>query len=83
MALELGPADYHIRVRAGGVDYFLPMRPVLPVALTQAELEALKPGPRPNGGYCETCRLCPPYGYVNAEGTLFYCDGCFGKMVKK
>jgi len=54
-----------------------------PAALTQAELEALKPGPRPNGGYCETCRLCPPYGYVNAEGTLFYCDGCFSKMVKK
>ncbi len=62
---------------------------LLPVALTQAELEVLKPGPRPTEygeGICTSCldcRLTPPKGYRNDAGTLFLCKTCYEKKVKK
>lgn len=59
---------------------------LLPAALTQAEMEALKPGPRPQdgtGSYCDVCRLCPPFGYVSTDRNVFYCDGCYKKATGK
>lgn len=60
---------------------------VLPSALTQTELEALKRGPLPRGEgmmeHCDECRLRPPNGWRNEAGTYFICDLCYSRKVKK
>jgi hypothetical protein len=88
MAVAVGSADRWIRVEIDGKLYAIPLRPIEgAVALTQAEMEAMKPGPIPIGSgkmdYCDSCRLSPPFGYRNEEGSTFLCNSCWKKKMGK
>ena len=72
-AINLDPSHRALPIPTAPTQQMLPAAPPGPVP----DAEGLFLGDRPHDAYCETCRLTPPRGYRNTEGTLFYCPTCY------